>query len=250
MLGTPALALNLAKAEILRMGKRVKRMMDLSAKPFLDHDLEALSSVRDLEHEVDELDDQITTYLMEIGRQDISREQTEEVYMMMHVTKQYEHVADIIERELRPLARKMIQGDIHFSESGAEEVRAYHTKAAKQVSRSLAAFREGSLDKARRITKKQVKYARLEGTYRQAHFERIHGAITESLASSEIHLDLMDALRRINSYAANVARAMLDAESKRSPDEEAAVVQETAPEDRPPGEVNSQRPPPSDSPPI
>ena len=250
MLGTPALALNLAKAEILRMGKRVKRMMDQSAKPFLDHDLEALSSIRDLEHEVDELDDQISAYLMEIGRQDISREQTEEVYMMMHVTKQFEHVADIINRELRPLARKMIQNDIRFSESGAGEVRAYHTKAAKQVSRSLAAFREGSLDKARRITKKQVKYARLEGTYRQAHFERIHGAITETLASSEIHLDLMDALRRINSYAANVARAMLDVESKREPDEASTALQNAALEDTNQGDPVPHRPPPSDNPPL
>ena len=221
MLNTPALALNLAKAEILRMGKKVKRMTNLVVNPFLGRDLESLGQIKDLEREVDELDEQISTYLVEIGRRDISKEQAEEVYLMMHVNKQYERVADIINRELRPLARRMIQKDIHFSEPGAEEVRTYHKKAAKQVSRSLAAFREGSLDKALQITTKQIKYDMLEGTYRQAHFERIHGAVTDSLTSSGIHLDLMDALRRINSYAANVARAMLDTNTKVIPDTEA-----------------------------
>jgi len=146
MLNAPALALNLAKAEILRMGKKVKRMTNLVVNPFLGRDLESLGQIKDLEREVDELDEQISTYLVEIGRRDISKEQAEEVYLMMHVNKQYERVADIINRELRPLARRMIQNDIRFSESGADEVLTYHKKAAKQVSRSLAAFREGSLD--------------------------------------------------------------------------------------------------------
>jgi phosphate:Na+ symporter len=246
MLNAPALALNLAKAEILRMGKRVKVIMDLSAKPFLQRDLEALGKIKDLEHEVDELYRQISTYLVEIGKRDLSKQQTEEVYLMMHVTKQYEHVADIVDNEMGPMARKMIQGNISFSETGAEEVRTYHAKAAKQVSRSLAAFREGSLDKAQRITRKQIKYARLEGSYRQAHFERIHGAVQESVASSEIHLDLMDALRRINSYAANVARAMIDADTQPEASEETdqldtEALMETHPEA--PTEESSQTPP-------
>ena len=39
------------------------------------------------------------------------------------------------------------------------------------------------------------------------HFERLRQNIQESVASSEIHLDLMDSLRKMNSYSANVARA-------------------------------------------
>ncbi len=209
MLSTPALALNLAKAEILRMGKRVKKMTEMLVLPFLERDLDACDRLHELESEVDILDKQISSYLIDIGKQDLNEQQVEEVYLMMHVTKQYEHVADIVDKDLRPLAKRMISEGIDFSESGREEVRAFHKRVVKQVGRSLAAFREGSLEKARRITQKQVKYRALESTYRQTHFERIRSAVSESVASSEIHLDLMDGMRRMNSYAANVAREIL-----------------------------------------
>lgn len=220
LLTTPALALNLARAEILRMGRRAKRMTDLAVQPFLERNLEALAEISELEHKVDALDAEITAYLIEIGRQDIGREQVEEVHLMMHVSSQYEHIADIIDKELRPLARKMIHTNVYFSETGAQEVKTYHKKASKQVSRSLAAFREGSLDKARRIRVKQVKYDAQESGYRTAHFERIRNAVSESVESSGIHLDLMDALHRINSYAVNIADAMLAVENNGDDDDE------------------------------
>jgi phosphate:Na+ symporter len=213
MLQTPALALNLAKVEILHLGERVRDMATLVLVPFLQRDLAALDRLSDMEDRVDALDEQITAYLIDIGKQDIDEEGAEDVYLMMHVTKQFEHIADIIDKELRPLARRRIADGVEFSDSGRQEVEAYHLKVLKQISRGIDAFREGSLDKAKRMTMKQVKYVALEGAYRQAHFERVHQAVSESLASSEVHLDLMDGMRKINSYSANIARAMLAQQS-------------------------------------
>ncbi|MCP4546234.1 MAG: Na/Pi cotransporter family protein [bacterium] len=209
MLATPTLALNLARVEILRMGQKVKIMADLLPELFIERKLDTLDTMHVIEDKVDDLDEQIVSYLIKIGKQDISDEQIEEVYLMMHVTKQFEHIADIIDKEMRPLGRKMIAERIVFSKTGQEEVRAYQIKACKQISRALNAFRDGSLSKAKRMTRKQEKYRALEEVYRKSHFERIHNTITESLTSSEIHLDLMDGLRKINNYSVNIARALL-----------------------------------------
>jgi Na+/phosphate symporter len=59
------------------------------------------------------------------------------------------------------------------------------------------------------MSDKQRSYVALEEDYRQAHFQRIHRAISESVASSEIHLELMDSYRRISSYSTNVGRAIM-----------------------------------------
>ena len=88
-------------------------------------------------------------------------------------------------------------------------MQSYHLKMCKQISRALEAFREGSLDLAQHMRDKQRSYVALEEDYRQAHFERIHQAVTESVASSEIHLELMDCYRRISSYSTNVGRAIM-----------------------------------------
>jgi phosphate:Na+ symporter len=209
MLQTPVLALNLAKVEILRMGEIVKEMATVSIRPFLDNDLEILDDLHEREHEIDDLDEQISAYLLEIGRQDLNHRQTEEVYLMMHVTKQYEFIADIIDKELRTLALKKTSLGADFSASGRKEVEAYHIKMIKQIARGLEAFREDSLETAKKIAVKQAKYVALEGGYRQAHFERVSGEVKESVATSEVHLALMDALRKMNSHSADIARAML-----------------------------------------
>jgi len=209
MINAPSLALNLAKVEILRLGEKVKSMAIDSLEPFLDHNLDTLDRLHREEDKVDALDEQITDYLVDIGKQELSEEQTREVYMMLHVTKQFEHIADIIDKQIRPLAMKMVKNNAEFSATGQVEVQSYHLKMCKQISRALEAFRDGSLELAARMGDKQKNYVALEEDYRQAHFQRIHQAISESVASSEIHLELMDSYRRISSYSTNVGRALL-----------------------------------------
>jgi len=209
ILNAPALALNLAKVEILNMGERVKEMASKIPEIYFERDLEVLDLIHDSEDAVDDLEAEISDYLIDIGKQKISEEQAEEVFLMMHVTKQYEHIADIIDKELRPMAREMAVEGVEFSESGAQEVRTFHLKMIKQISRSLDAFRDSSLDAARKIKDKHRRYRVMEGDYRQAHYARVRKAVSESVASSEYHLDLMDALHRIDSYSTNIARALL-----------------------------------------
>ena len=59
------------------------------------------------------------------------------------------------------------------------------------------------------MTKKQAKYVALEGDLRLHHFQRLQKNIQESVSTSGIHLDLMDCMRKMNSYSANIARALV-----------------------------------------
>jgi len=209
LLKSPVLALNLAKVEIVKMGEKVKEMAEKSIDPFFSGNLSELDELHEIEEYIDSLDEQISAYLIDIGKQSINEEQANEVYLMMHVTKQYEQIADIIDKELRPLAQQKSSEAMTFSESGSEEIKAYHLKMIKQIARSIDTFRDSSLEKAHKMAKKQAKYVELEGDLRQHHFERLREQIQESVSTSEIHLDLMDCLRKMNSYSANIARAVV-----------------------------------------
>ncbi len=216
LLSTPVLALNLAKVEIIKMGELVKEMAVKSIEPFFTGDLSELDELHEMEDRVDALDEQISAYLIDIGKQEINEAQTDEVYLMMHVTKQYEQIADIVDKELRPLAQNKAAQAAHFSAAGASEVREYHIKMIKQIARSIDSFTNDSLEKAVRMTKKQAKYVALDGDLRQHHFERLRENVQESVTSSEIHLDLMDCMRKMNSYSANVARALVQRYGEKS----------------------------------
>lgn len=209
VLGTPALALSLAKVEILSLGQLVKHMTEEIIDPLCGRRPEVLDTLDEEEHRVDALDEQITAYLLEIGRRNLSPEQTEEVYLMLHVSKLFELSSDVIYRELRPLARHKLEAGLAFSPAGTEQVRDYHLRVVKQISRAIEAFREGSLTQAERMTRKQAKYVALEESYRRAHFERVRDEVTDAVASSDIHIAVMDALRKLNSHSTDIARAML-----------------------------------------
>ncbi len=209
MVKVPALALNLAKVEILRLGDKVRTMAIDCLEPFLRPGGGMLDRLHEEENKVDALDEQITAYLLLVGKQKLSEEQTREVYMMLHVTKQFEQIADIIDKQVRPLAMKMRERGAEFSPTGRAEVETYHRKMCKQVSRALETFRDGSLEMAEHMRHKQKDYVALETAYRQAHFERVRHAVAESLATSEVHLELMDCFRRISSQSTNVGRALM-----------------------------------------
>jgi phosphate:Na+ symporter len=209
MIRVPALALNLAKVEILGVGDRVRTMAQECLKPFLERDPQVLEDLHRREEEVDALEEQITAYLVEIGRQKLSDEQTREVYLMLQVVKQFEHIADVVDKQITPLARKMIERGSEFSASGRAEVSTYHVKMCKQLSRALDTFLENSLEKAQHMRAKQAGYLALEDAYRQAHFERVHNAVAESVATSEIHLELMDCFRQMSSASTAIGRAIM-----------------------------------------
>lgn len=209
MVRMPALALNLAKVEILGVGDRVRAMAQDCLRPFLDGNLQTLADLQRREEEIDALEEQISAYVLEIGRQKISGEQIREVYLMLQVVKQFEHIADVVDKQVAPLAQKMIGRGAVFSASGRDEVCVYHTKICKQLSRALETFAENSLEKARHMSSKQERYLVLEEAYRQAHFERVHDAVAESLATSEIHLELMDCFHQMSSASTAIGRAVL-----------------------------------------
>jgi phosphate:Na+ symporter len=209
LLKTPALALNLAKVEIIKMGEKVKEMAEKSIDPFFSGNLNDLDELHEMEERIDSLDEQISAYLIDIGKQSINEEQANEVYLMMHVTKQYEQIADIVDKEMRALAQEKCAESMTFSDTGADEIRAYHLKMIKQIARSIDTFSNNSLEKAKKMAKKQAKYVELEGDLRQHHFERLRNQVKESVSTSEIHLDLMDCMRKMNSYSANIARAVV-----------------------------------------
>ena len=220
LISTPSLALSLAKVEVLRMGGKVQTMVKDIIKPFFGGPMSMLTDIHEQEEEVDFLHDEITKYLTKISRQSVAKERVDEVFQMLHTVVELEHIGDLVDKNLRPLARKKHALGCEFSEEGKAEIHEFHVKAMKQLSRAMDVFRDVNLDKAERMKYKERKYLYMEAEYRHSHFQRITKQVPESIASGDIHLELMDYLKQINSYATSIARNLLaEKEETKSPDD-------------------------------
>ena len=129
---------------------------------------------------------------------------------MMSIANDMESIGDIIHRNIVPLMQKKQQLNESFSEEGMRELEAFHIKAMKQISRLKDAFEFQKLKKVEKVIYKDKKYRDLEMEFRQLHLKRIQIGKEESLATHEVHMELMDMLKQINVYIGNIAKTILD----------------------------------------
>ncbi|MDX2448201.1 MAG: Na/Pi cotransporter family protein [Desulfobacterales bacterium] len=239
MISTPDFSIGLARTEITRMAKILGRMLKAIIIPFMSNakfisreikrkdevdllikeiptqdeifpELTLLDGIDMREEKIDFLDEKIVDYLIKVARQEISNEQASEVFGMISIANDMESIGDIIHRNMMPLIVKMQDLTSDFSEEGKEELMIYHVKVCKQISRLTESFDEHSLETARKIMEKEEKYLDLETKYRLRHLERLQQERKKTVETHEVHMELLDLLKQINVYTANIAKTFLN----------------------------------------
>lgn len=218
-IANPAIAVKLAQTEMLRMIKILSRMLDACFPPFINDEpmrdavyaqLSLIEGIDMREEKIDFLEEHITNYLFQVSRGELNALQAEEAFSLISMADNMESVGDIIHRNIVPLIYKKQALKEPFSKEGEKELVAFHTKVMKQMSRLSEAFSELNLEMAQKVLNKDIKYQNLEAEYRQAHLIRVQKEKTKSVATHEVHMELMDMLKQINVYIGNIAKTITD----------------------------------------
>ncbi|MEH0021834.1 MAG: Na/Pi cotransporter family protein [Desulfobacter sp.] len=239
VLETPSLAINLARAEMARMARLLGRMLDAIIIPFLSderhihtpgmsqaerrmllreiprkdayyNDLTLRQGLDLREEKIDFLQRKINAYLAHIAQGNITENQAKEVFSMVSIVKDIESMGDIIHRNMVPLIAKKQALHYDFSLEGKEELLIYHGKVRKQVRLLQTSLREPDTRLALKIMIKERKYLDLESSYRARHLERIILKNENTIETTEIHLELMDLMKQIVLYSANIAQTYIN----------------------------------------
>jgi phosphate:Na+ symporter len=217
MLTTPAFALSMSRAEVVRMAGLVKRMVETCVLPFVEQRHDALALLDRMEDEVNFLEEKIDDYLTRITQRNVTSPQVEEAFQLMYATTELEQIADIVTKTVRPRAAEWLGFPRRFSHAGEVELRDMHLRAIKQVARASTLLKERSPERARRMREKYAKYRAMEIDFMRSHFQRLREAIPESMATNEFHQELMEQLVRIISHATNIARILLEEDAQPPP---------------------------------
>jgi phosphate:Na+ symporter len=237
-ISSPALAIELARRELSHMAGTLGRMLRAVIIPFMSDEklirkkslpkdeiellikeipkrderhpqLTLLEGIDMREEKLDFLNDKIGEFLIKISKNEISRDQANEVYGMIAIASDMESIGDLIHRNLVKLIAKKNELDVDFSDEGKEELMIYHQKVCRQIDLLEQAFAERDLDKAHMIMEGERKYLDLEEQYRIRHLERIRHECKESINTHEVHMEMMDILKQIVVYSSNIAKTFL-----------------------------------------
>ena len=209
LLAVPSLAIEQARRAILLMTEVVRGMLADIMPAFMANNMRIIKDISQREDQVDHLQRQTTSYLTQIAHSDLSLQESELTVQLLHVATDLEHIGDVIAESLVELLVKKAEGDIEFSEEGREELIAYHRRILGSYGQAIEAFENDDAALAQAVTEIKPELNQLEYVYRQTHYERLSRELKPSINSSKIHLDLVDNLRRINSYAESIARTIV-----------------------------------------
>lgn len=209
MLVTPAIALGLATKEIIHTSDYIYNMTTRVAQVFEQNDASLLQEINKEEERVDILFNAVNRYLTHLLRQPLSRKEFVKCMSLIHIVNDYEHIGDIIEKNVTSLAQCKIEGKCDFSEEGWDEISIMHQRVCDLMQMVNAALVTNDDILAKRATQLQPEIVKMERHLRILHIHRLRLGVQESEESSSVHLDLINSFLRISEHVKNIAEELL-----------------------------------------
>jgi phosphate:Na+ symporter len=209
LLEIPELAIIQAHRQTVEMGRIVSEEMLSFTMPLIHYGNEAVIDRLDsTEQAVDSLYKSISSYVTSIGNNSISDEFMQKTIQILYVANDLEHVGDIM-TIISKNALKLHAENIDLSQEGFEELEDIYQQVFTHFKDSVKAFELSDQVLATRIIKEHPKILRLEKELRYSHFDRMQHGNPKTIATSAIHLDLVEAMLRIDSHSVNIAQVVM-----------------------------------------
>ena len=218
VLSYPTAAINNAQAEISGVVGLTERVVGSLVSPFItdkdqsdveNPELNLITGLHQRLEKIKYLNENISNYLIKISQQDLTSHQSREVFALVSATNYLNSINDTVKMKFENLIGKKESLDEGFSDAGQEEILVYHAKLLKQIKRLNKYFVKYDRAKATKIMKKGKKYKDLEEKYRLEHFKRGSGNVSVSVATHQLHVELMDMLKQINTFIELIASTLL-----------------------------------------
>ena len=221
LLNQPEAAINSAQAEISGVVGLMERVVGTLVRPFFNDqeqsdiensELDLKTGLNQRLDKITFLNEKISEYLLITSRGDLNSDQSKEVFSLVSTVNYLESMNNMIKLRFDGLIKSREDSDVNFSEAGQREILDYHTKLVKQVKRLNKFFNKFDRAKAEKIMEKGQKYKDIEEKYRLEHFQRLSGDDSESVATHQLHMDLMDMLKQMNIFIELIASTLLSIE--------------------------------------
>ncbi|HVQ76301.1 MAG TPA: Na/Pi cotransporter family protein [Candidatus Binatia bacterium] len=209
-LDQPALAIGQATREALRMGDVAQSMLRDAMIVLRTDRQELLEDVERRDDQLDYLERKIKLFLSRLGRESMSPDLARREIALITFIGNLENIGDIIDKNLMELARKKLYQARRFSGAGEAELTEFHGMITKNLERALAGFAAGDRSLAQEVLDQRPIVRARERELRTSHLERLRRGLTESLETSEIHLDVLTNLKRISSHITQLVLPILE----------------------------------------
>ena len=222
LLHTPSLALDAARHEIKRMGKRVDLMNSAMMPAVLTGNKESLLAVREMYEEVDILHKHLVTYLANVSKLKLNEYQTQKMIRLMDAVNDLDHIGDLIEVNMVGLGERRIEKGFKISDATQKVINTVYHVVSDALKAAVRAVVEEDNDFAMRVISMKSDMNRL---VEQADLHQAQRLISEDSGKFEaysVEVDIIEKLKRIYYHAKRMAKTVVEIEEEKVDIKEAA----------------------------
>lgn len=205
----PDIALASATRELLRMSELVEVMLQPVMNIYQTGDKLAIRQIKDLEADVNKSNSDIKLYLASLDWDSMDAEQRHRGQELTSFAINLEQAGDIVAKQLLKLADQKCERNIRFSEQGWTELTELHARVLDNLQLSLNVLVSQDRDSARHLIEEKDEIGAFERESIARHLTRLRSGTAASRESSDLHLETVHALKRINSALAGIAYSIL-----------------------------------------
>ncbi|GAA0443237.1 Na/Pi cotransporter family protein [Lentibacillus halophilus] len=202
------LALDQAKAEIIRMGEYSYKGLEETNLYLTTKSQKHSEMSMQIEGALNNLDRRITEYLVELSGEYMSELNSAKHTLLMDSVRDIERIGDHFENIIELIDYK-ITNKVHLTEKAQEDLNNMFDLTVMTVKESVEALDSTDREKALGVVQKEDQIDKMERDYRKKHIIRMNEGVCTGSAGI-VYVDIISNLERIADHAVNIAEAVLD----------------------------------------
>jgi phosphate:Na+ symporter len=209
ILSTPSIALEAARLEIRRLGKRVRAMFAAIMPVAITGNRVELGKVRAMDKVVDALHLVIIEYLGEISLSTLTKRQSKELMQLVETANDLEHVGDRIATDIVRSAMKRIDEGVRVSEQTVRVLEDYHANVSSALDDALKAVAKQNPKLAKQVRRSKQEMTEQSRTIAEHALYRLTADEPNRLHTYAREMELVEILDGIYQIARRIARTQL-----------------------------------------
>ncbi len=207
LIATPPLAVSQCRERTKEMAAGAKEALQKSLNAMFDNSKDAVLSVEEKEQKLDEMEDQLSTFLLELSAVSLTEEDSRTVTELLHSISDFERISDHAINMIE-IGQEMEQNNQRFSESAKADFTTLFAALTEISELTVKAFSDRDVDTAMVVEPLEEVIDDLTIKIKDKHIERLR----KGECSPELGVYLSDLLincERVSDHCSNVAVAII-----------------------------------------
>ncbi len=210
VLDTPDVALELSRRELAHLGEEAVAAVEATMPTALHGSEEQLAELSRRDQRVDAIHEDLLHYLHDIGRGEISDEQSDELLRILAIANDLESIGDIVANNLADVGYRRLRDGVVPSQPTTETVEDFHRLITDRLQQVVDAIAEDDLEPAQEVfdTKPDVEDMRqVVGSHL---VDRLRADAPNRVRSYEREVEVVSHLQRISGLTRHIARTLIE----------------------------------------